>query len=506
MSRIPFKRHLIILVTCILAIGVIVPIATFAKGTPPGEQKRPQHSAVHSHFQSGQPIQITTDCSSVPLQLLVILNQGDQLTGSATLTTSDPDEESEGETLVIQEQNSSFTKTLLTLDVATGSATIPPLTASVNNDNINACINGIDSDETGTVTLNVKTGPLFIFIRGIDSKLTQDQINATKDGDFGDFNTIFGTILGTPGFENPHVLFFSYTGSLPDGTPQPYNCEDTFVSPTQFASMRPIAAYVNLLNAQLAAALTNSPITDVYLIGHSMGGVVAYGYLASFEAGLGASLPSGVQLKGVFTLDSPIGGVSNKEDFQDTAVNFYKGDCKPLVTRHLPLMSFFDLEKIYPTVFKTPPPEDGGTDPIGGQASIALGLLGGDASISNEIVAETAAASGTSVLTVGNTSDLVFNPSLCNLLAKIILDEVFPAFPATQYIEDEGHNSGAYGRIFTSVPASLACATGVNPLHLTANHFAVLTDTSVMMGISEVLQGQSPTSLKSGRPDLASIQ
>ena len=154
MSRIPFKRHLVILVTCLLALGVIVPIATFAKGMPAGEQKHSVHPTI-IHSAQGTTVTITTDCSSVPLQLLTSLQAGDTLTANATLTSGDPNEESEGETLVIQEQNSSFTRTLLTLDVATSTASINPLVASIANDNINACINGIDSDETGTVTFNV---------------------------------------------------------------------------------------------------------------------------------------------------------------------------------------------------------------------------------------------------------------------------------------------------------------------------------------------------------------
>src|SRR5437762_2630436 len=63
MSRIPFKKHLLILVVCILAICIVVPVATFAKGSSsPGEQKRVQPQGVAAA--QGQPTPITADCSS----------------------------------------------------------------------------------------------------------------------------------------------------------------------------------------------------------------------------------------------------------------------------------------------------------------------------------------------------------------------------------------------------------------------------------------------------------
>jgi len=56
---------------------------------------------------------------------------------------------------------------VLNLDVAKGNATIRPLIAGVANDNINTCINGIDSDETGTVTFNITSAPKLDFVPSI---------------------------------------------------------------------------------------------------------------------------------------------------------------------------------------------------------------------------------------------------------------------------------------------------------------------------------------------------
>ncbi len=150
MSRIPFKRHLIILVTCLLALGVIVPLATFAKGTPPGEQKRTNvHPAIAT---AGQPTPITADCSGP--QTLVTLNKGDVFNANATLTTTDPNEQSEGEFLQILDGSVSPPTVLLTVDDNTGSGSVT-FTATVSNDPIQACIINIDTDETGTVTFTV---------------------------------------------------------------------------------------------------------------------------------------------------------------------------------------------------------------------------------------------------------------------------------------------------------------------------------------------------------------
>ncbi len=150
MSRIPFKRQLVILVTCLLAIGVIVPIATFAKGTPPGEQKRVNiHPAIAT---AGQPTPITADCSSP--QTLVTLNKGDVFNASATLTTTDPNEQSEGEFLQILDGSVSPPTVLLTVDDNTGSGSVT-FTATVSNDPIQACIINIDTDETGSATFTV---------------------------------------------------------------------------------------------------------------------------------------------------------------------------------------------------------------------------------------------------------------------------------------------------------------------------------------------------------------
>src|SRR5262249_54395255 len=118
-------------------------------------------------------------------------------------------------------------------------------------------------------------------------------------------------------YPSAQFLAFSYLGSDPaTGHPFPYTCLDTF---TQH-----LAFYALLLGNQLTSYLQTQPpntITEVYLIGHSMGGTVALAYLtALLEAPTQVTpLPANGNLAGVITLDSPLGGVSSDTAYQDLA-------------------------------------------------------------------------------------------------------------------------------------------------------------------------------------------
>jgi len=378
--------------------------------------------------------------------------------------------------------------------------------------------------QSTTVTFTITSTPvptskrqaLFIFIRGLTSGLTDKDINNTKNGDYGDYNTIRKTILETNGFQDSRFLFFSYnSSSKTDGEPQSYTCEQT--------GDKHISDYLSLLNTQINNALNEHPHTDVYLIGDSQGGVIAYAYLSSLIGKLGVSLPSGKddQLKGVFTLDSPIGGTPNNTDFlRWTEIVFAAINCNALLPTDpveainalldgkVTIVSANDLVNLFATAANTPPPDDGprGTDPQGAQAGIAL-TLPKSINMSNEQVAEQAAAKGISVLTIGSPDDLLWHPDKCPVI-KNTLSFIFSAsapsvnITDTQYIEDEGHASGAYGRTFTvSNPcnplsgAGSSLSTLVNIIN--GNHNIVHFNHDVQLGIREVLEGKSPTSLTS---------
>ncbi len=161
MKRFPFKRQLMILASIIAALCIAVPVATFAHASsnPPGEQKRIQ-PAVRTQAVAGQPTAITADCSAP--QLLVTLNKGDIFKANATLISTDPNEESEGEFLHILDASTNPPTNLLTVDNNAGSGNVT-FTATVNNDPIQACIVATDDDETGSVTFTVTAqGPTTI--------------------------------------------------------------------------------------------------------------------------------------------------------------------------------------------------------------------------------------------------------------------------------------------------------------------------------------------------------
>ncbi len=467
MKRFPFKRQVIILVSIIAALCVAIPVATFAKGTPPGEQKRSERPKVTHNAQS-TTVTITTDCSSVPLQLVTTLQISDTLNASATLISSDPDEESEGETLVIQEQNSSFTRTLLTLDVATGSATITPLTATVANDNINACINGIDSDETGTVTFSVTSATrtkLFIFVQGIDTQLTQDDINKNRFPTFNQQATsshpegIYPYLKSN--ITNASFMMYSYTGQDSSGNLLPYGCSDTFVNP--------IINDAVTLDSEITSYAQKHSNTDIYLIGHSLGGVVIFGELALRDTLGWPALPNGNKLAGVTTLDSPLGGIPDR-DYLAIAVLHYEN---ALVCAEPSNEALQDLVSIKKT--------DTTFDPRGGMASIDKVLAGGN--LTNQQLAEHAASNGVHVLTVGNKIDFTFDPHDC-------LGSVNNEFTNTQYTRDEGSNSSVYGREIDA--GNPACNLTFFEV---LNHGQVLVNSTVEQGLVDFINNNDPAPL-----------
>ncbi|HVB24618.1 MAG TPA: alpha/beta hydrolase [Ktedonobacteraceae bacterium] len=505
MKGLPFKRHLVILFTCLLAIGVIVPIATFAKGTPSGEQKRAQSHVVFAAV-AGQSTPVTADCSSP--QPLVTLQKGDTLQLSATLTSTDPNEQSEGEFLQVFDNITSPPTNLVNLDNNTGSTSITHI-ATANGENITTCIIGIDIDDTGTVTFTVtpannKTFPnLVILLQGIDSSFP------TKDPNLA---SVGPTLKGLPSFTPATTQFvnYSYSGSDPKtGAPLPYACTSTFTNTILRDILR--------LNDQIKRAAAHFGSTNIYLVGHSLGGVVAFGYMALLEEhSNGVALPTGAKLKAVVTLDSPIGGVAGaiytffSKVIATTSLGIPGYPC-PGMKMLSTFRTFDDLVRIYDspnTNGGTTPPSDAGTDPQGARASIfaIAGVTNPTPNLpflpSNDFVAGFAHTDlGTAILTIGNIHDYLWYPNAgsCEaiytgagglLLGGVAL--LIPDFRSTQFLEDQGDNSGHYGRAFDSNnPCIIAFAN-------TFNHLDVLKAANVQIGLRHffVSLGQTPTPLK----------
>jgi pimeloyl-ACP methyl ester carboxylesterase len=226
-----------------------------------------------------------------------------------------------------------------------------------------------------------------------------------------------------------HTLASSYNGINSNGSLKPYSCADT-ITPS-------LTDEITSLNDEINNALKSNPNTDVYLVGHSLGGDVAFGYAAELLANPNL-LPAGAKLKAVITLDAQLGGLKPSLTYDSIETMYFLVRCFA-VFPHI-MLTPANLTAVFRSAASTPPPEDGprGSDPQGAQANILT-----NTDLSNENIAEQLRAAGTSFLSIGATNDFLHNPKSCLSIA--------PDFTGTQFLEDEGHGSGLYGRSFVAM-------------------------------------------------------
>lgn len=161
-------------------------------------------------------------------------------------------------------------------------------------------------------------GAAVFMIRGLLSHLPEKATDWTKgEGDTDTFyqpNGLAGSLLGA-GWPAKSLLDYSYTGGSVDAngawTPKGYLREESFPS---FVSGS--GSSVGRLDTEIRTYLAMHPEIDVYLVGHSQGGVVALTYLAYRRArgatdGTIVSGSSTGHLAAVATMDSPIGGLDS---------------------------------------------------------------------------------------------------------------------------------------------------------------------------------------------------
>jgi pimeloyl-ACP methyl ester carboxylesterase len=348
--------------------------------------------------------------------------------------------------------------------------------------------------------------PLVIFLQGIDTKL--DVLTPGQIIGLGTIPTTFKNVLG----KHADYLQYSYFGSDKIGNPTPYDCGDTFNNT--------LAKDIKLLSDQIGKAVTAHHDTDIYLVGHSLGGVVAFGYLAFLEEQvmlkaslpLGVSLPSTAHLRAVVTLDSPIGGVTGGDNTLSKVLFTTPGSpshCSKL--RFLQnLESPSELVNVFHSTSLTASQDD--TDPQGSKASLLV-VHGPKVKFhaplpSNQQLAEQARKDlGTSFLSIGNKNDFLWNPEPClsiikttilggligNPIIAAALQVIFrslriPDFRDTHWLEDEGNGNALYGAAFT---AGHGCFLST-PVGL--NHGKVLSDTDVQTGLTKFLKPMSVTS------------
>ena len=253
-----------------------------------------------------------------------------------------------------------------------------------------------------------------------------------------------------------------------------------------------ISTSVARLNAQLNTYAGSHKDIDVYLVGHSQGGMVALGYLASLAKTGSYATPfpgvfPDVHLAGVVTLDSPLGGVDlaplgiaetavlgnsnplnllgiwTPEDVREQLQIFLKSNCPKLNLA----VTAEDLADI--VALGTP----GGILrgwPWGGTGSIPK-LFGMTDPTDNTSLAKDAVSAGVRVLTVGNLRDLTMSST---------------GFGSTQWVADGGR-SGVYARTINTPETCRLWDWGCY-----SGHGAALTDKSVHDAIWQFMNGKAP--------------
>jgi hypothetical protein len=309
---------------------------------------------------------------------------------------------------------------------------------------------------------------LFVLIQGINTSL---QNNNPPTDSFGMRNGIAPYLSSAyPGAE---FLMYSYNGDNGQGYPAPYQCQDTFTSGAKAAALK--------LAKQLGDYLKDKTNMDVYLITHSFGGVVAYGYLSYLLAQhtINGSIPgtTGDRIAGVVTLDTPLGGIPNDLYLEKTVLTpFYVSQCPKL--RFQPLLALDDLFAIYKTSKLLP---------HGGYNSIAKVLFNTD--ITNETSAVEAAKQGIQALTIGNERDYLYNPAACKALLGHSLIGTYN-YLSTQWLSDKGNGSGTYGHSFTDGTPTCGKLTDLG-----ANHGIVLIEHSVQTALGQFINHEPLTAL-----------
>ena len=267
-----------------------------------------------------------------------------------------------------------------------------------------------------------------------------------------------------------------YNGVDTSGNIRTYGCETTFT--------QSLKKDVFNLDNEITAYLVNNPDTDIYLAGHSLGGVVVFGYLAFLDR-LSAkfSLPNGGRLAGVITLDSPIGGITNNAAYLSDVKLFAQAYCNPTLNK---LGTVNQLVSLLKTA--------NSSNPLGGAASLEQVIFGGTGR-TNQQIATDALLYGAPIVTIGNLKDFLWDPGACpNLLGKPKGD-----FRSTQWLTDEASSSAIYGRDFASPPGAKCGISTI--IFANLNHLDVLSNSQVLQGITQFLpNGGVPNALAVAPP------
>lgn len=321
---------------------------------------------------------------------------------------------------------------------------------------------------------------LIVYLVGFSEQLlptdTKKNNGYGYEGTFYQPNGIQPFLQNTPEFKNAQSMVFSYPdGYNPDnslksfhgdGLPNSFTCDDT--------SRYSLLGYVLALDSQIKAYLIKNVNTDVYLVGHSLGGVIAFAFTTFILEGANkiattkTPLDNGGLLKGVSINDSPLGGVTDNGIYSLATLLKVNFKCKLFVGTQVTS----DLIAIYKSA----------TDKnnLGESASIES-VLNLQESKSNQQVATDAANAGVALIIVGFSTDLLWQPSVCGVNAD---------FLSTEYLSNLGGQGK--GALYVRSGMKLVSMTdqgGCAPNPILNSHVAVVTDTDVKQAIWETFTG-----------------
>jgi pimeloyl-ACP methyl ester carboxylesterase len=282
-----------------------------------------------------------------------------------------------------------------------------------------------------------KRKKVVILFQGINTSLINCASGACEPGDAGGRRSPetfadLRALLELQGFEEGESVFwYSYEGGTATNgrwLPREYRCGDT--ANRYEDSLAELRFMLNQLGSQIDNA-------DFYLVGHSQGGLIALQALAY----LGDLRPDD-RIRGVFTLDSPLGGSpASHANIADLFTCWGNPAKRELV----------DL-------FRTGM-ERGRPSPAQGSRAMPLCRLLGVCTnpsltgiATNFALAQRAMQNGVAVFTFGNRSDAIFRPSMCG----------FPGLPNN--IESQRIEGTGGGFIDVDVGVGLC---------LTANHSVI---------------------------------
>jgi pimeloyl-ACP methyl ester carboxylesterase len=270
-------------------------------------------------------------------------------------------------------------------------------------------------------------------------------------------------------------LDYSYAGgawtasgweALPYGVPESF---EAFVGGTRYHDSVPT------LDGEILNYVSHHPDVDVFLVGHSQGGVVATAYLGYLRTngrtpavlkGLGGATG---RIAGVVTVDSPLGGltVSSLENVC-AVLTLNSATCRtPNLLENLP-----QFDRIWTT---------GGADPKGSTHSLERALFA-PAALSNQTLAVWAAHEGTRILTVGNTRDGVIAFGTIGALSTQWMKDESPVFSRT--ISKAILPPGVLDNLLTLLSMPVAI--------IAASHGIVLTDPDVLEAARLLMSGRVP--------------